>query len=109
MKKKAPLIKTLCLKYCAYFKPDKNEKLACRGYHVVERLMQKGRPVTLEKTGLSADTKVTGQLVQALCSACSFREHDCDFFHDLVSNPCGGFTLLSQLLGSGRITIDEIK
>lgn len=109
MKKKAPLIQTLCLKYCPYFKPDKNEELACRGYDVVERLMQAGRSVTPERAGISADTEVTDQLVQALCSACSFHEHDCDFFHDLVSKPCGGFMLLSQLLGSGRITIDEIK
>ena len=109
MKKKAPLVKTLCLKYCSYFKPDRNEKLACRGYQVVERLMQAGRTVTLEKTGVSADTKVINQLVQALCGACPFHERDCDFFQDLVSKPCGGFTLLSQLIGSGRLTIDEIK
>ncbi len=109
MKKNAPLVKTLCLKYCSYFKPDKHEKLACRGYYVVERLMRSGRTVTLEKTGVSAGTKVIDQLVQALCGACPFHERDCDFYQDLVSKPCGGFTLLSQLLGAGRITIDEIK
>jgi len=109
MKKNAPVVKTLCLKYCSYFKPNKNEKLVCRGYHVVERLMRANRTVTLEKTGDSADPKVMDQLLQTLCGVCLFHEHDCDFFQDLVSQPCGGFVLLSQLLGSGRITIDEIK
>jgi hypothetical protein len=109
MEGNAPLVKTLCLKYCSYYKPGKNEKLACGGYHVVERLMQAGRTITLEKPGVSADTKVMDLLVQTLCGACPFHEHDCDFFQDLVSQPCGGFVLLSQLLGSGRITIDEIK
>jgi hypothetical protein len=109
MKKKSPLVKTLCLKYCSYFKADKNENLACRGYHVVERLMLAGRTTIMEKTDVSADTKVMDQLVQALCDACPFHENDCDFFQDLASKPCGGFILLSQLLGTGRITIDEIK
>lgn len=109
MKGNAPLVKTLCLKYCSYFKPGKNEKLACRGYQVVERLMHAGRTITLGNTRFSADKKVTEQLVQTLCSSCSFHEDDCDFFQDLVSQPCGGFLLLSQLLGSGRIMLDEIK
>ena len=109
MKKSAPLVRTLCLKYCTFFKPDKNEELACRGYHVVERLMRAGRTITLEKTGVSADRKVMDQLVKTLCAVCPFHEHDCDFFQDRGLQPCGGFMLLSQLLGSGQITIDEIK
>jgi hypothetical protein len=105
----SPLVKTLCLKYCSYYKPGKNEELACRGFRVVERLMQEGRKIIGESPGVSADMKDMDQLVQALCSVCTFHEHDCDFFQDRVSQPCGGFVLLSQLLGSGRITIAEIK
>jgi hypothetical protein len=104
-----PLVKTLCLKYCSYYKPGKNEELACGGYHVVERLMQAGRTITLETSRVTADTKVMSQLVQTVCKACPFHEHDCDFFQDRVAQPCGGFVLLSQLLASGRITIAEIK
>jgi hypothetical protein len=109
MKKSALIVKTLCLKYCTFFKPDKNEELACRGYHVVERLMQAGRTITLGKNGVTANKEVLDQLVKTLCGACPFHEHDCDFFQDRASQPCGGFMLLSQLLGSKRITIDEIK
>jgi hypothetical protein len=109
MDEKSPLIKTLCLKYCSYYKPSKNEKLACRGFRVVERLIQAGRTILMEGPGVSGDERVTDQLLQTLCSVCTFHEHDCDYFEDRVSQPCGGFVLLSQLLGSGKITIAEIK
>jgi hypothetical protein len=53
------LVKTLCLKHCSYYKPGKNEELACRGFHVVERLMQSGRTILME-TRISADKQVHG-------------------------------------------------
>ena len=109
MEETSPLVKTLCLKYCSYYKPGKNEELACRGFRVVERLMQAGRTILIENPGISADRQVMDQLIQSLCSVCIFHEYDCDFFQDRVSQPCGGFVLLSQLLGSERITIAEIK
>jgi len=105
----SPLVKTLCLKYCSYYKPSKNEELACQGFRVVERLTQAGRTILMENPGVSDDMQVLGQLVQSLCSVCTFHEHDCDYFHDRVSQPCGGFVLLSQLLWSGKITIAEIE
>jgi hypothetical protein len=105
----SPLVKTLCLKHCSYYKPGKNKELACRGFHVVERLMQSGRTILMENPGVSAGKQFMDQLKQSLCSVCTFHEYDCDFFQDRVSQPCGGFVLLSQLLGSGKITIAEIK
>ncbi len=63
----------------------------------------------MESSGVPADKQVMDQLIQSLCSVCGFHEYDCDFFQDRVSQPCGGFVLLSQLLGSGKITIAEIK
>jgi hypothetical protein len=105
----SPLVTTLCLKYCAYYKPGKSEALACRGFRVVERLVRAGRAIDVENPGGAEDMRAKEQLVQALCGACSFHEHDCDFFQDRASRPCGGFVLLAQLLGSGRITIAEIK
>jgi hypothetical protein len=105
----SPLVKTLCSKHCSYYKPGKNEELACQGFHVVERLMRSGKTILMENPGVSADKQVMDQLIQSLCSVCTFHEYDCDFFQDRVSQPCGGFVLLSQLLGSGKITIAEIK
>jgi hypothetical protein len=71
--------------------------------------MQRGRTILVENPGVPADKQVRDQLILSLCSVCTFHEYDCDFFQDRISQPCGGFVLLSQLLGSGRITITEIK
>lgn len=109
MKGTSTLVKTLCLKHCSYYRPGKNEELACQGFRVVERLMQAGRTILMENPGVSANKQVMDQLIQSLCSVCTFHEYDCDFFQDGVSQPCGGFMLLSQLLGSGKITIAEIR
>lgn len=109
MEANTPLAKTLCLKYCSYFKPGKSEELACRGYYVVERLMHAGRIRNLETSGVSVNVEIVRDLVRALCNACPFHEHDCDFFQDRASQPCGGFVLLSQLLAGEDITINEIK
>jgi len=109
MEANIPLVKMLCLKYCSYYKPGKSEELACGGYHVVERLMQAGRIRNPETSGGSVKAEIVSDLVRALCNACPFHEHDCDFFQDRASRPCGGFVLLSQLLAGEGITIDEIK
>ena len=101
--------KTLCLNFCAYYKPDKDEALACRGYEVVERLIQEGRPILFQKSGAPRDQATTELIVQNLCSACGFQEDGCDFMLDRKAPPCGGFLFLAQLLGEGTITIDDIK
>jgi len=71
--------------------------------------MLAGRTILMENPGVPADKKARDQLIESLCSVCAFHEYDCDFFQDRVSQPCGGFVLLSQLLGSDRITIAEIN
>jgi len=71
--------------------------------------MRTGRMILMENPGVSGDKHVTDQLIQSLCSVCTFHEYDCDYFQDRVSQPCGGFLLLSHLLESGKITIAEIK
>jgi hypothetical protein len=48
-------------------------------------------------------------MARSLCSACEFREHDCDFAQDRMARPCGGYVFLIGLLESGEITIDDIK
>jgi hypothetical protein len=102
------LEQTLCLKFCSYYKPGKNEALACRGYLVVERLSGEGKSLVLENISGDSSPVLKDRLVDVLCLACDFHEHDCDFMQDRASRPCGGFVLLEQLLGSGVITIEDI-
>jgi len=105
---KKPLEQTLCLQYCAYYKPDKNEALACRGYVVVERCLREGKSLVLDGHRREFVPATAELIVNKMCTACDFYEHDCDFMQDRAAWPCGGLVLLSQLLEAGVITIEDI-
>ena len=111
MKKNTELAAVLCPNFCAYYKPGKNEELACEGFLAVGRLIEKGQKVPLGKRPPSPSSPASAAgLREVLCRACPFHEADCDF---ILTNgkaaPCGGFVLLSHLLEAGDITLDEIK
>jgi len=112
LRKRAKEDTTLCANFCQYYKPGRNEELACQGFVVVHSLITKGRKLSQEKPAIAAkpDARTLEGLKDRVCSACSFREADCDF---VLSNgtamPCGGFVLLSHLLGSGELKLEEIE
>ena len=108
MTDKSPLEQTLCLRLCSYYKPGKNEELACKGYMVVERLLREGKSLVFEGNSGESSPVLADKIVKTLCIACDFHEQDCDFMQDRAARPCGGFVLLEQLLGSGVITIEDI-
>jgi hypothetical protein len=110
MNKKEHLIRTLCLPYCCYYKPGKNEELRCRGAAVVERLMRAGMRLPSDERSLKVPGRSTTELMQQLlCRTCDFRQHDCDFAEDGESDPCGGFIFLSKLLASGAIAVEDFE
>lgn len=107
--KKVTLEKRLCKTFCLYYKPSKNKELACKGFSVVERLLQRGKKITFQKSDKVLAQATADKLVKNMCITCSFYEKDCDFIQYRGSYlPCGGFTLLCQLLTSGSITLDDI-
>lgn len=108
MKKTPPLSQTICLKFCAYYKPGKNEELECRGYTVVEQLIRSGLEGVFDTFEKEADPSATELIVQKICMNCDFFERDCDFMHDRATPPCGGLVLLTQLLKKNRISIEDI-
>jgi len=105
------LEQALCSQFCAYYKPGKNEELACQGYVVVERLLQAGMVIAFKRTGSGPDPDqaTIEALVRHLCMFCDFHEQDCDFMQDRTASACGGFVLLAQLLASNALSINEIK
>ncbi len=110
MHKNEALVRTLCLPFCVYYKPGKNEELLCGGAVVVERLIQSGRRLPLaEKLQTAPDGQAGELMVRHLCGVCDFREHDCDFMQDRTASPCGGYIYLTQLLASDVIVIEDIK
>lgn len=104
----ASLEQTLCFKFCSYYKPGKNEELACKGYIVAERLLREGKSLVLESKSGESHPVPADRIVKTLCIACDFREQDCDFMQDRAARPCGGFVFLERLLKSGVITIEDI-
>jgi hypothetical protein len=107
--KEVVLHKRLCLNFCSYYKPSKNKELACRGFSVVERLLQRGKKIIFQKSEKVFAQATANELAKNMCITCSFYEKDCDFMkYKVNSPPCGGFILLGQLLESGSITLDDI-
>ncbi len=105
--KKSSLQQSICRPYCAYYKPGRNEELACRGYEIAERLIASGVPLP-PGGGADFDPGSAESLVGALCPACDFREDGCDFMLDRRARPCGGLVLLARLLKAGIIAIGDI-
>ncbi|MEW6584296.1 MAG: hypothetical protein AB1442_01650 [Nitrospirota bacterium] len=104
------LRKSLCERFCPHYKPRKDEELACLGFIVIERLIQKGLKIPVEESGHALDAATEEQLAGTLCSACPFFPEDCDFAQNKGgAQPCGGFVLLGILLEKNVIDIDIIR
>ncbi len=111
MTKAAKRDTTVCRNYCAYYKPGKNEGMMCQGFVVVHGLLHGGKQISLERpASLAAPGAAAIEgLRKRTCAICSFREADCDYvLTGGTASPCGGFALLSHLLGSGEVTLEEI-
>ncbi len=80
----------------------------CRGALVFKRLLDTGRPTSPVKPGTKPDPGTVELIVKKMCIVCDFHEHDCDFMEDRKAPPCGGFVLLSLLVTSGQIDLDEL-
>ena len=80
----------------------------CRGALLVDRLLRADKPVIPPKTGTEPDPETIEKIVAKMCRACDFHERDCDFMENRTARPCGGFVVLSRLIMSGQVQIDEI-
>jgi hypothetical protein len=110
MKKNKTLIQTLCLPYCRYYKPGRNEELLCGGAVVLRRLIESGRNLSIEeKPRQDVGREVQELIIRQVCGFCEFREQDCDFSQDRKARPCGGYELISRLLLAGVIAIEDIR
>jgi hypothetical protein len=99
----------LCRNFCPYYKPSKDEELACLGFTVIERLIGKGCAISFDTHDNGFQERTKKMLLEVLCSACPFFANDCDFVTGSSHSPCGGFSLLCCLLDRKVIHIDDIK
>jgi hypothetical protein len=109
------LIENICGTFCSYYKPEKDEALACKGFIVVEQLMREMTTIPFEQPDISDQSKqlrseAAARLASTLCPTCSFSAEDCDFAdRQEGARPCGGFLLLMQLIQTKIIDIDDIR
>ncbi|MBI5846794.1 MAG: hypothetical protein HZB31_02370 [Nitrospirae bacterium] len=117
--KKKDLPQLLCASYCAFYKPGKDEELACGGFIIIERLVEDGKEIPVGTGRVVLSREREDDLFRALCRTCPFFEHDCDFaawkrgesmqLAREALNPCGGFNCLGNCLDLGTIDIDDLN
>lgn len=108
--KEVKLEKELCYRFCSYYKPTKDKKLACRGFTVLKKLLEKGNKITFKKYGRKINVRTEKLLRENMCIRCPFYEEDCDFVQKKdEALPCGGFILLTFLLEEDFVKIDNIR
>ena len=111
MKEKFPQA-WLCRKFCSYYKPSKDESLACMGYLVVERLSEDGMEMEMMFPSAEGrpEASVEKLLVKSMCTHCPFYEDGCDFVQDVPdASPCGGFVLLGKMCEIRAVSVGEIQ
>ena len=112
------LVETVCGEYCAFFKPGKDEELACRGLLVLQELSRRRKD--LPRPEKSEMRKETGEYLEALlCLSCPFSSDGCDFAAGNRGEnsppgpgeviPCGGFLFLGYCLDQGTIDIQLLN
>lgn len=106
---KSNLNKKLCEKFCSYYKPSKDNELACKGFTIIEKLIKDGREISFNKSGKKLNDSTGKKLIGNMCVVCSFREDGCDFAAGKKdAAPCGGFILVGYLFDEKIIGIDDI-
>jgi hypothetical protein len=110
MKKTGVLEQLLCGRWCGYYKPGKNEELACRGYDVVQHLQSNHRiRIDVPVSETQPHQTIVAALRHRMCGGCSFFSEDCDFIlTGGTAAPCGGFRLLMRLIEMNMISIDDV-
>ena len=104
------LVKNLCGRFCSYYKPSKEEELACRGFVVVKRLIEMGKQIPVEKSDKRPGPLTGDDLRKILCPTCPFYGSDCDYIlQEGDAMPCGGFIFLGLLIERGMICIDDLR
>lgn len=104
------LVKNLCGNFCAYYKPSRDEELACRGFVVVKKLIEAGKQVPFEESSIRPGPLTAEGLRKVLCPTCAFYDGDCDFIlREGDAMPCGGFIFLGLLIEKGVICIDDVR
>ena len=113
------LVKVLCAPYCSFFRPGKDEELACNGFSVLMKLAASGLEIGVRPEKRDLQEKTEKDLFDAMCSRCPFFKEDCDYASwqrgELAArlrkevNPCGGFFFLGLCIEHGSMDIQVVN
>ena len=102
--------KSLCLKFCHYYKPSKDERLACLGFLVVKGLIERGEQIPFAASAAQVPPLIDEELTRTMCPSCPFYVDGCDFVLGTENAPpCGGFALLRILLHTECIRLEDVE
>ncbi|MFO7930158.1 MAG: hypothetical protein ACQETG_05005 [Thermodesulfobacteriota bacterium] len=106
----------ICRPLCMFFSEDEKEEMACLGARAAAVLYENGiiKPGQIKDILKQRDVweKHRADLGSVLCSACEFRQEDCDFQSPEPSDdlePCGGYILLAYLLEKRELDIRQVE
>lgn len=112
------LIRDICESYCSFYKPGKDENMACMGLLVLQKLLElrNGVPDSGSRDHLNPET--AERLFNTLCAACPFAASDCDYAEwkrgrsenvpDRAFVPCGGFIFIGSCIDHGTLDHREL-
>jgi hypothetical protein len=113
------LIRNVCAGYCSFYKPGKDEELACKGFLVLGDLALRKDEIALNVQEKMIQDETRDRLYGILCVRCPFFEDGCDFAAGRRgetretaqedATPCGGFLFLGACLEQGSIDIQAIN
>ncbi len=96
--------RTICIKYCPYYRNDKEDVGYCFPFKVLSNI---------EYLTDYSESRVFENRYSALkdifCQNCAFYPIDCDFNNGSDGLPCGGYIFAEILIKNGTIDIDGIK
>jgi hypothetical protein len=116
---KLELSRKVCAENCFFYKPGKDERLACKGFAVLEKLLEKEQTVPDCEGNIHLTDETVRILFQTICARCLFFAEDCDFAaagRDVGPagqgsglNPCGGFLFLGYCLERDFMNIQAVS
>jgi len=106
----------VCKPFCSFYREGVKEELICNGARIVEILMESGVLSSLALWGIEQGSSLStggySQLGEIVCRPCPFLADGCDFRSaepPVDAEPCGGFILLSLLVGKSTGFMKRLK
>lgn len=91
--------KTVCERFCTFYKPDRDEPQKCGTYDFLRKNLTEGEVESISRiTPREIDRSCDGSIRDMVCAKCDFLADGCDYRAGVDSPPCGGYTIIAHML-----------